>query len=401
MRTMRTRATTEKLFDGPPRDHVAGEAVLPLLYGLEWSRAFHRFLSETPSLAPLHTLFGGDASLELSPGDLVRVHAKAIGFLHRTLDPALRANFAMVIAAFVKANADAWTPRSEEAAQPDSDTVTRLNERGYAALDPVPSAHVQALLTRMEEVGYVAAPDVLKNERERPARSAEALRGEMNLAHVRATDVLRLPGLIDLACDPALLEILSAHLGAPPILIDASAWRSFAGADGPKTARDAQLFHFDLDSYRFAKVFLYLTDVDTDSGPHILVPTTHRPDVLAGLAGARGTPERAAFEDWYFGATRKDEEDVKRWIGIDPVEITGDSGARFVVNTEAIHRGKPPAARDRGVLQLVYGIAPSTAWSTPFEPVRPIDRDGRPIGRLSGSAAYAMRLFFPNLIRGL
>ena len=39
---------------------------------------------------------------------------------------------------------------------------------------------------------------------------------------------------------------------------------------------NAQFFHWDNDFSKFLKLYIYLTDVDEDSGPHIYIPKTHK-----------------------------------------------------------------------------------------------------------------------------
>ncbi|MEQ8443609.1 MAG: hypothetical protein RIM33_05990 [Alphaproteobacteria bacterium] len=396
--TKSTGQDTRGIFDLKPGDYSEEEPVVPLIYGVEWYRRFQEFLESVPQLSSLFQLFGGKATHSCSAGDMVRLHTRAIGYLHRSMNPQLRDSVTKVIAAFVKQNSTAWCEPDATLPSADPSILAQLNEFGHAPLPPLADAHVTTIRDRIEKVGFVPADAIFSTSRDVMAKGADDLRGGHNLAHVRATDVLRLPGLVDQATSPDLLSLVAAHLGAPPILIDVSAWRSFAGDTGAKEARDAQLFHFDLDSYRFCKVFLYLTDVDDGSGPHMFVPTTHRPDVIAGKAPSEGTAGFAAFEKWYFGTLRKTEDELAAHIGINPISIGGRAGTRFVANTEAIHRGIPPVDRDRTVLQFVYGIAPSTAWTAPFDAVLPYDLDGKPIRRLKGPAAYTLRLMFPNLV---
>ena len=39
---------------------------------------------------------------------------------------------------------------------------------------------------------------------------------------------------------------------------------------------NAQFFHWDNDFSKFLKLYIYLTDVDEDSGPHIYIPKSHK-----------------------------------------------------------------------------------------------------------------------------
>ena len=49
-------------------------------------------------------------------------------------------------------------------------------------------------------------------------------------------------------------------------------WSSKSNFNDPKSAQE---FHFDLDSIKWLKFFIYLTDVEANTGPHIYVKGTH------------------------------------------------------------------------------------------------------------------------------
>ena len=222
------------------------------------------------------------------------------------------------------------------------------------------------------------------------AGTSEDLRGRSNLGIVGQQDVLQTPSVWRLGFDPAVLAIARRHLGAPPLLLDIAAWKSFAA---PERARDAQLFHYDLDDYRFCKLFIYLTDVGPEDGPHVFVPGTHRPETVAAARPAEGDPERPAFDAWYFKSLRKSDADTLRWFGREPVRLTGARGGRFLVNTEGLHKGEPPAGTDRWMLQFLYGVSAFTQWGGDFEvPVLPAG---------DASRDYAAQLLFggPNRFR--
>jgi hypothetical protein len=151
--------------------------------------------------------------------------------------------------------------------------------------------------------------------------------------------------IAELARDPVLLEIAASYLGTRPILVGANMWWSF-----PETASEgahneaAQMFHYDLDDFRFLKFFFYLTDVDEESGPHVVV--------------------RGSHEDKRFGSfsetlkvRRYSDAEIEAWHGKDRiVVITGEAGTCFAEDTLCIHKGTPPRAAPRLLLQLQYAF---------------------------------------------
>ena len=56
------------------------------------------------------------------------------------------------------------------------------------------------------------------------------------------------------------------------------AWISkSSGSKKKELYQNAQMFHFDYDSFNFLKVFIYLSDVDESNGPHSVVKYSHNP----------------------------------------------------------------------------------------------------------------------------
>ena len=73
--------------------------------------------------------------------------------------------------------------------------------------------------------------------------------------------------------DLSIREISDAYLGCKSIL-NIVAWRTDPGIDIKQLSSDAMMYHFDSDHNRFLKVFIYLDDVDEDTGPHAYIPRT-------------------------------------------------------------------------------------------------------------------------------
>ncbi len=143
-----------------------------------------------------------------------------------------------------------------------------------------------------------------------------------------------------IAGDPILLAMVQEYMGLPPIFNTPVAFLN--SARKVKSARElsntAQLYHHDLHRLQFVKLFIYLTDVDMDSGPHTLIPGTHRtrPDGL--WADGRHT----------------DEAVDKAGILDNEVNITGPAGTVFLVDTSALHKGANPASNHRLMAQIQY-----------------------------------------------
>ena len=85
-------------------------------------------------------------------------------------------------------------------------------------------------------------------------------------------------------------------------------------------------------------VFVYLTNVDEDSGPHTLISGTHRerPDRLWADGG---------YSDQAITAARLDGK---------VTNVTGEAGTVFLVDTFCLHQGTHPEKTCRLMAQIQY-----------------------------------------------
>ena len=214
-------------------------------------------------------------------------------------------------------------------------------------------------------------------------------------AHRVSEALAACPHLLDVANAPPILARMHRFLGAPPTIQFFSSWWSFAGRETPE---DAQLFHYDRHCFRFAKLFVYLTDVDEDAGPHVYVRGSARAaDWMQRLAEIKARdPAQAQRFLGMLIAARKDDADVADFFGADRLErFTGRAGEAFLVDTAGIHKGLLPRSRDRLVFQTTYALLPDfKATVDKIEhPGFFTDLGGRAGGGLDPSyAAYVSRM---------
>jgi hypothetical protein len=164
------------------------------------------------------------------------------------------------------------------------------------------------------------------------------------------------PHVFEIINNPVLLGAVARVLGAKPTIGFIAAWWSLPAADG--TAQQAENFHRDVDDWRFVKYFVYLTDVDEESGPHIFIPGSHKQNKLTSIR--RYTEEEVAEA---FGAGNE-----KRFVG--------PAGTSFLENTYGFHRGLPAETKPRLIFQATYTLRPIPYG--PKMPVAKLGRDGVP-----------------------
>ena len=160
---------------------------------------------------------------------------------------------------------------------------------------------------------------------------------ETHVANYSIETVAGAPHAFAISNHPNVLAVVAAVLGAKPTIALMSAWWSLPRADG--APEHAEMFHRDIDDYRFIKLFCYLTDVDEASGPHVFVRGSHR--INKHTEAKRRLPEDLVARE--FGS-----DNILRFVG--------PAGTVFLENTFGIHRGIPAASRPRLIFQVLYSL---------------------------------------------
>lgn len=169
---------------------------------------------------------------------------------------------------------------------------------------------------------------------------------DTHIAQVDQLDSARIPGVMDLANNPDFLGAMQMHFSGTPTLDYIDIWWSFPGHDAPE---EAQAFHRDFDALSFLKLFVHLTDVDEDCGPHVYISGSHRHNVIDE------------------SLRRRSDEAMVSEVGQDRVvRFTGPAGMAFLENTFGFHKGQLPKKKRRLMMQFIYSVKP-----TVYGPVYP------------------------------
>lgn len=140
-----------------------------------------------------------------------------------------------------------------------------------------------------------------------------------------------------LVFDNSLMAIANSYLNTKPILDLAVMWWSIP-FDSKAENKAAQMYHFDMDRFKFIKFFFYLNDVTTNNGPHCYVRASHK------------RLPKQILEDRRI----KDEEVAKYYSGEDILELTGEKGSIIAVDTRGLHKGKPLVDNKRLLFQIEF-----------------------------------------------
>lgn len=157
----------------------------------------------------------------------------------------------------------------------------------------------------------------------------------------RANDLLANSDIQNLIADPSLLALAESYLGAAPKLDVLGMWWHTKFHDQPDSMA-AQMYHFDLDRPRWLKIFIYLTDVGQENGPHSFIEGTHHIDSIPGKFMHRGYA-RISDEEIHneFGATRE-------------VVFVAPRGSIIAEDTIGLHKGAVVKDGARLLLQLQF-----------------------------------------------
>jgi hypothetical protein len=144
-----------------------------------------------------------------------------------------------------------------------------------------------------------------------------------------------------LLADRSLLRLAQEYLGCEPVADVLSLWWHTNHHTQPDS-QAAQYYHFDLDRIKWFKVFIYLTDVGPDNGPHSFVVGSHR---------TGGIP-------WHMrrkGYVRLSDEEVLAEYGPERcLDLAAPRGSIIVEDTRGLHKGNAVRAEPRLVLQLQF-----------------------------------------------
>lgn len=157
----------------------------------------------------------------------------------------------------------------------------------------------------------------------------------------RVADLLANPDVQNLLADPSLLALAESYLGKAPQLDVLSMWWHMAYHEHPDSEA-AQLYHFDLDRPRWLKVFIYLTDVNHENGPHSFIEGTHRVGSIPKKFLRRGY-------------VRLSDDEVLAEFGRDrELVFEAPRGSVIVEDTIGLHKGGVVTGGARLILQLQF-----------------------------------------------
>ena len=150
-------------------------------------------------------------------------------------------------------------------------------------------------------------------------------------------DLVQIDEVLQIANDPSILRIVEGFLLTTPTISNINMWWSIP-REGK--AQNAQLFHRDVDDIKFCKLFIYLTDVGENDGPHTFV------------RGSTSSNKLTYIKRY------SDDEIIESFGKQNIITFQRPKYSCFLVNTYGFHKGTPPLDSNRLLLQVQYSINP-------------------------------------------
>ncbi|MEO1637146.1 MAG: hypothetical protein AAFS04_18915 [Cyanobacteria bacterium J06631_9] len=147
-----------------------------------------------------------------------------------------------------------------------------------------------------------------------------------------------------MAQDPALLEVVRRYLHYWPTKLTFHLSWSFAVDMSEQEQREIYPplnYHYDVAGYNFMTTYFYITDIDADTGAHVMIERSHNQKPLNTLFTSGADAQLAQQVLDYYGA---DSETV----------IEGKAGFGFVQDPSCFHRLSPLKKGRRLLLQIRY-----------------------------------------------
>ena len=140
-----------------------------------------------------------------------------------------------------------------------------------------------------------------------------------------------------------LVSTIRDFFGCEPIITSSQIWWTYPyynkSGEFSNPPGNEYGFHYDVDDFKFLKLFFYLNDVDENCGPHVYVKNNGKKNFKEYI--------NRRVDDNYVLHNYKDRIKI----------ILGKAGSGFIEDTSFYHKGSNPITNSgRGVLQIIYGI---------------------------------------------
>ena len=164
---------------------------------------------------------------------------------------------------------------------------------------------------------------------------------ENEISHIALDiDLSKTNYIKEFATSEFLMNIAKNYIKSKKISISGQCYISHPVQISETEKKDnAQYFHYDNDFKKFFKVFIYLSNVSHNAGPHSFVAKTNTKKTFKHIV-----------------AERIDDREVINFYDKENIKVfDGKEGNIIVEDTFGLHKGSSPINQSRVMLILIYG----------------------------------------------
>lgn len=176
-------------------------------------------------------------------------------------------------------------------------------------------------------------------------RYQDVVKGKVGNENVAIAEVLekeKCPTLHQIANDPLILQAVKDYLGYEHISQEIRLFWTFAGelSNQERISLNQTIeYHFDVHSWNFCYLHIYITDCNIETGAHQMVLGSHKDKPTS----------------WLWGSAKKSDEEIHNYYTKAKVlTLEGRAGTGFLEDTSCYHRALAPQKGNRLLFQVRY-----------------------------------------------
>lgn len=137
-----------------------------------------------------------------------------------------------------------------------------------------------------------------------------------------------------------IINLVESYFESKAYILDVNMW--WSNVSDKIDSYSAQDFHFDLDSIKFLKVFIYLKDVTENEGPHVYVEGSHKSFTKP-------------YDILKRGYSRVSDDEISKYYDYKKIQkVIGKKGTIFIGDTKCFHKGLVPTKGNRLIFELTF-----------------------------------------------
>lgn len=288
-------------------------------------------------------------------------YASLLTHLQRSNDRRLKEQLSGILAQHARFMTRHIAPVDSGDVNGEQAMLSSLRTRGYAVTD-LPGPVTEALKNNAALAPFanprkpddILSLDDVLNDAERTAYSTS------HASRTGASNILHYPAIALLASNPLILNTLEQYFGALPQVGGYEITANVAGREGMVPSSD---WHADKGSIAFVKMFVYLSDVGGENGPHGFIAGSHTADGISAALNQcdRLTPEQ---KELLINNQRWEPELIDLVFPGKTVFYGGAAGTAILEDTRGFHRAHRLKSGHRLMLALQWCLDPSTLYET-------------------------------------